>query len=68
MKMYFIGKGKRKRERINRKKEKIGKLFVVSWMMVLYIKFKVFMCDINKISFYLMLIFLEYMLMLKLCI
>lgn len=66
MKMYFIGKGKR--ERINRKKEKIGKLFVVSWMMVLYIKFKIIMCDINKKSFYLMLIFLEYMLMLKLCI
>lgn len=46
--MYFIGKGKRKRERINRKKEKIGKLFVVSWMIVLYIKFKILMCDINK--------------------
>lgn len=47
-KMHFIGKGKRKRERINRKKEKTGKLPVVSWTTVLYIKSKIPTCDTNK--------------------
>lgn len=64
-KMHFIGKGKRKRERINRKKEKTGKLPVVSWTTVLYIKSKITTCDTNKKSLHLTSIFLEHMLTLK---